>query len=425
LFWAHPNPEIAMRAPSSSSFLRLCSGLAVLVAPTLLGARGCELGESHEVCSEEHAPVCGVDGTTYGNACEAETAGIEIAHEGVCEVACYEIYAPVCGEDGTTYPNDCYARAAGAAIAHEGACECAPVACLLYCENGYATDAAGCDTCECLPPLCEPVLCDLYCEHGFARDASGCETCSCNEPPAECASDDDCAESEVCLYGACPPVCLDDDHDGACDPCGGGFCAPREMETRCSSDADCGDGGYCAIEGCAERDCLGEPGADCGPSECFGVCRALPPPPPPSECTSDVDCGDGAWCDVSECLPVGDLTVCGGVCRAIEPEPTSCESDVDCGEGARCEAIACTAVCESREDGTDGCLWDCPGGICVIDEPTPSECTTDADCADGLRCEAPAIECLCEGGPCGACPASIGSCVPRDEDPTDPARPGI
>ena len=47
-------------------------------------------GECHEscFCTDIWAPVCGEDGHTYGNACEAECAGVGVAHEGPCEDAC-------------------------------------------------------------------------------------------------------------------------------------------------------------------------------------------------------------------------------------------------------------------------------------------------------------------------------------------------
>jgi hypothetical protein len=387
----------------------------------------CLEGQCEEIaCTREYAPVCGVNGETYGNACEAGANHVEIAYEGECRPgggSCYS--SEQCGrgeycstEDGDCLPPEGCAEGEACPDVCAGVClplndSCAAVLCPegTTCENG-----------ECVDPdaSCAAVLCEegTICRDGECvdPDEDPCTWIRCTSgtmcidgecvPNETCREDSQCARGELCFDGLCEAVGCPENYAPVCGVDGqtyGNACEANVAHVAVAYEGECNADGRCM----SNRDCAD--GLVCDPYEytCRPACAV--------DCLRyEPVCGtDGRTYGCGE----ADAT-CNGVRVAYEGEcrdDERCSANADCGDGEVCfpPSMTCESACEIqclREElvcGTDGQTYSCgaPDAWCHGASVAyagacrdQGVCQADADCERGEQC----FGGRCEGV---ACPA--------------------
>lgn len=152
-----------------------------------------------EICPRIFNPVCGCDGRTYANSCEAAAAGISVSATGACpSVFCGGIAGIPCPGAGNCVDDpsdDCDPENGGADCG--GICECIETA---LCVIGSHFDSSP-GVCACVPDAVTDPCATVRCAAGTHCSASG-GSASCVPDSADCG-DVTCPAGTQCCNASC------------------------------------------------------------------------------------------------------------------------------------------------------------------------------------------------------------------------------
>lgn len=380
----------------------------MLLAPSLLGAKGCEigkLGSDTKACGGLTGLAC-----KTGEFCDfsKEAACGAADATGKCEAipsACDAVYAPVCGCDGVTYSNECEAHSAGVSVATFDACESDPSGTVCggiqglrcaegeYCDTGdlaCAADATG--VCETKPEVCT----EEY------RPVCGCDGKTYGNACVAASAGVSVAKSGTC-EGEEPRACSLRDAQ-SCDK--GEFCN-FEVATQCG-EAD--EAGMCTPKptNCTKE---GAPVCGCDDQTYGNACLANlagTSVKHEGECESSVACDD-----IYEPVCGEDGKTYSNACEANRGK-VAVDHEGECEEGPTvCPAIY-LPVC-----GTDGKTYGnaCEAGVAKVMVAYDGECDPDAKGCGGIAGLTCAEGEFCSYSPDARCGAAdqMGVCRPIPE----------
>jgi hypothetical protein len=400
-----------------------------------------------ETCPTISDPVCGCDGKTYGNDCEAAGTGVSVASAGECAPVpsdtcggllglkcgageycyfkegdfcgaadatgtCMPVGKPcdstagsVCGCDGRTYGSQCEASKLGMSVATSGACEPAPSTCKQnidcgsgnYCDRGAKCYDVPEGVCRPMPTGCSKDL-KPVCSCDMKEYSNACEAARAGASVAtngECGSVEPdpnlcggiqgigCDKGEFCFFPM-SAACGAGDQTGSCNT----IVDPASCKDV--TDPVCGCDGKTYQNECLAR-VAGVSAAHIGECElsvlnCGGI--------------QGLGCANGEFCDFAKDAMCGNGDMMG-TCQTI---PEACTAHVDpvCG----CDYQTYSNACEANSKGVSVVY----AGECI---PSPDSCLASSDCKSGEFCEIPG----CLAGEKGQCAPLPTACEPPSGKP--------